>query len=130
MIARPLSGTQLGTPDNTFVVVEWSDHRESGRDRPVAPLHRHLTEDEAWVVLDGSLGFVVGDDEVEAGAGDAVLVPRGTPHTYWNAGDELARYVLVMGPRTAALVEALHQPGWEPSQLPSLFRAHDAELLA
>jgi hypothetical protein len=37
-----------------------------------------------------------------------VIVPRGTPHTYWNPRRERARYVLVMTPRINALIEALH----------------------
>lgn len=129
MRARPLAASPLGTPETTFVVVEWADEGETSRDRPIAPPHRHFTEEEAWIVLDGRLGFRVGDDELEAGPGDAVLVPRGTPHTYWNAGAGRARYVLVMGPQTAALVEALHRPGFERSQLAALFRAHQSELL-
>ena len=37
--------------------------------------------------------------------------------------------MLVMGPRTAALVAAIHGPDVEWSALPALFRAHDSELL-
>ena len=32
-------------------------------------------------------------------------------HTFWNAGAGAARYVIVMTPRIAALIEALHEPG-------------------
>ena len=51
----------------------------------------------------------------------------GRPHTYRNAGDEEAEYLLVMPPRVAALIEAIHEPG---ADLPTLFRAHASELLA
>jgi hypothetical protein len=39
-----------------------------------------------------------------------VLARKGTPHTYRNAGNVEAEYVLVMPPRIAALIDAIHQP--------------------
>ena len=75
----------------------------------------------------GTLGFRVGDDEVEAGPGAAVFVSRGTPHSFWNAGAGPARYVLVMPPRLKALVDALHAPG--ARDFAGIFREHASELL-
>ena len=64
---------------------------------------------------------------MEAGPGAAVFVPRGTPHSYWNAGAGPARYVLVMPPRLKALVvEALHAPG--AGDFAGIFREHASEL--
>jgi len=43
---------------------------------------------QAPALRDGPLGlpdFHAGDELVEAGPGTAVLVPRGTSHSYWNA---------------------------------------------
>jgi mannose-6-phosphate isomerase-like protein (cupin superfamily) len=118
---------RLGSPDGTFVVVEWTAAADTSRERPIAGLHLHRDEDEAWYVLDGRLGFRVGDEDLTAGPGEGVLVPRGTPHTYWNAGESESRYLLVMGPRTAALVEELHRPG--VSDYAALFEAFGSELL-
>ena len=115
MEVPPLLGASLDGDD--FVVAEWVDDDASSADRPVAPLHRHLADDEAWYVLEGRLGFVRGDERLEAPAGSAVLVPRGLPHTFWNAGGGRARYLIVMTPRVAALVAALHEPGANPRQL-------------
>jgi mannose-6-phosphate isomerase-like protein (cupin superfamily) len=113
------------------LVDEWRDDGGTSRDRPIAPLHLHRAEDEAWYVLEGALGFRVGDGEVEADAGQAVIVPAGTPHSYWNATDGLTRYVIVMEPRTAALVAAIHaMDPFDRSRLPALFEEHDSELLA
>ena len=109
------------------VVAEWADAGETSRDRPIAPLHLHRSEDEAWYVLEGRLGFRVGDEEIEAEEGSAVVVKAGTPHSYWNAEAQPARYVIVMGPRTAALVEAIHAGGFD--DIGALFEAHDSELL-
>jgi mannose-6-phosphate isomerase-like protein (cupin superfamily) len=129
MIEEPLAGHTIGS--GTFVLAEWADEGETSRERPIAPLHLHRSEDEAWYVLEGRLGFRVGDEEVEVGPGGAVVVPAGAAHSYWNAGSARARYLLVMGPQTAALVGAIHaMDPFEPSCLPELFRAHDSELLA
>ena len=84
VISAQLAEGVLGAPDGSFVLAEWTDAGESSRDSPIAPLHAHLDEDEAWYVLDGVLGFRIGDDEVVAERGTAVVVPGGTPHTYWN----------------------------------------------
>lgn len=124
MLAVPLAGGRLGGPADDFVLVQWK--AEVG-DHWIAPLHVHHEDDEAWYVLRGRLGFRLGDEEVEAEAGSAVLARRGTPHTYRNAGGEEAEYLLVMPPRIASLIEAIHEPG---ADVGALFRAHSSELLS
>lgn len=125
MDALPLADGPLHAGD--FVIAEWRDDGETSAERPIAPLHVHFSDDEAWYVIEGRLGFVRGDERVEAAAGSAVLVPRGTPHSYWNATAGPTRYVIVMTPRIAALVDALHEPGGfdDPS---ALFARFDSEL--
>ena len=118
---------RLGSEEGTFVVVEWTAGTDTNRDRPIAGLHLHRDEDEAWYVLDGRLGFRIGEDEVEAAAGEGVFVARGTPHTYWNAAGSPTRYILVMGPQTAAMIEELHKPG--VSDYAVLFERYGSELL-
>ena len=111
-------------------VEEWRDEGETSRYRPIAPLHLHRSEDEAWYVLEGRLGFLSGEDEIEAEAGRSVIVPAGVPHSYWNATEGVARYVIVMGPRTAALVAAIHSmEPFDHERLRALFEEHDSELL-
>ncbi|MGI5127393.1 quercetin 2,3-dioxygenase [Pseudonocardia sp. CA-107938] len=46
------------------------------------PLHRHLQEDEAFYVLEGEARFHCGDEVLDAGPGDFVLLPVGLPHTF------------------------------------------------
>lgn len=131
MIRIRLAEAVLEAPEGSFVLAEWTDAGESSRDAPIAPFHRHLDEDEAWYVLDGRLGFRVGDKEEIAETGDAVVVPRGTPHTYWNAGGGPARYLLVMGPKTHRLIEAIHaSTTHDLATMVALFAAHGSELLA
>lgn len=111
----------------SFVIAEWTDPGSTSRERPIAGLHLHRSDDEAWYVLSGRLGFRVGDEEREVGAGESILVPRGTAHTYWNAISEPTRYLLVMTPRIHQLIEALHSG--ERDDYARIFAEHDSELL-
>jgi mannose-6-phosphate isomerase-like protein (cupin superfamily) len=118
-----LAGNAIGSLDDNFVIVEWT--AEVG-DHWIAPLHVHHEDDEAWYVLSGTLGFRLDDEEVEAHAGSAVLARRGTAHTFWNAGPGEARYLLVMTPRIARLVEEIHSPG---ADVAAIFAAHKSLLV-
>jgi mannose-6-phosphate isomerase-like protein (cupin superfamily) len=127
---EPLVGREVGGAEGDFVIAEWQDDgKRWGRAQAIAPLHVHHSDDEAWYVLEGTLGFVVDDREVEAPAGSAVLVPRGTPHTWWNARPAPARYLLVMTPRVRRLVEDLHDSA-NLGVTAEVFRRYDSELLA
>jgi mannose-6-phosphate isomerase-like protein (cupin superfamily) len=123
MLISPLTGRTMGTPEGSFVVAEWVD---PGGPRQIVPLHRHHADDEAWYVLEGTLGFVLGDDEVDAGAGTAVHVPRGVAHSFSNPRPEPARYLLIMPPRIARLVDELHDG---PEDVHATFRKYHSELL-
>jgi mannose-6-phosphate isomerase-like protein (cupin superfamily) len=131
LFAAPLAGSQIRSDRASLVVVEWRDPGGGGEPPMyIAPLHVHHEDDEAWYVVDGALTVRVGDDDVEIPAGGAVLVPRGTPHTYWNPTPEPTRYVLVMTPRIKGLIDALHALT-ERNQhtLVATFREHASEYL-
>jgi mannose-6-phosphate isomerase-like protein (cupin superfamily) len=68
---------------------------------PGPPLHVHDAIDEAWYLLEGQLDVQVGDQRRQVGAGSFLLVPRGVPHTFVNAGAGWARWVGVLSPGTA-----------------------------
>jgi mannose-6-phosphate isomerase-like protein (cupin superfamily) len=110
----------------SFVVADWTDPG-THPGRPIAGLHLHRSDDEAWFVQTGRLGFRIGDEQVEVPAGESILVERGTPHSYWNATSEPARYLLVMTPRIHQLIEALHSG--ERSDYAQIFEEHDSQLL-
>jgi mannose-6-phosphate isomerase-like protein (cupin superfamily) len=110
----------------SFVIADWSDDG-SHPGRPIAGLHVHNSDDEAWIVLEGQLGFRVGEERREVPAGESLLVEHGTPHSYWNTGPERARYLLVMTPRIHRLIDALHSG--ERSDYAQIFREHDSVLL-
>jgi mannose-6-phosphate isomerase-like protein (cupin superfamily) len=63
-----------------------------------APLHRHLREDEYSYVLEGRMGALLGEQVLEADAGDLVFKPRGEWHTFWNAGEEPCRILEIISP--------------------------------
>jgi mannose-6-phosphate isomerase-like protein (cupin superfamily) len=129
--AALLAGGRIGSPDASFVVVEWRD--PGGGDDPpryIATLHVHHSDDEAWYVLEGSLRVRVGERDVDVPAGGAVLVPRGTPHTYWNPGAAPTRYLLVMTPRIEQLIAALHAlHDRDRPTMEAVFQAHDSSYL-
>jgi mannose-6-phosphate isomerase-like protein (cupin superfamily) len=112
---------------DSFVIADWTDPG-TRPGLPIAGLHLHRSDDEAWIVLEGRLGFRVGDQEREVLAGDSLLVTRGTPHSYWNPASEPARYLLVMAPRIHRLIEALH--AGDRDDYARIFEEHDSELLA
>jgi mannose-6-phosphate isomerase-like protein (cupin superfamily) len=131
IIAPLLAGQILGSIKNDFVVAEWQDAGGYiGSPRYIAPKHVHHSDDEAWYVLEGVLHILKGNDEVEVRAGAAVLVPRGTPHTYWNPGPGRVRYLLVMTANIYQLIQDIHAMSERtPAALRAVFQKHDSALL-
>jgi quercetin dioxygenase-like cupin family protein len=64
----------------------------------VAAAHVHPFQEERFQVLAGTVGFRVGRKRFEAGAGERLVVPLGTAHRFWNAGDEVARFLCEVRP--------------------------------
>ncbi|QKS48876.1 cupin domain-containing protein (plasmid) [Paenibacillus cellulosilyticus] len=96
----------------------------------IAPLHLHHHDDEAWYVLHGTLSVRVGDEVVTAKQGEAVIVPHGTPHTFWNPSAETTRYLIIMQGQVHPLIEAIHRlEQRDPETLQQLFQQYGSELL-
>ena len=131
IIAPPLAGSVIGSIGRDFVIAEWKDAGgPPGPPRWIAPLHLHRKDDEAWYVLEGTLCVRMGSDVVEAKAGSAVFVPRGTAHTYWNPGPGLVRYLLVMTSNVYSLIQDIHAlTERSPAALRAVFERRDSELL-
>jgi mannose-6-phosphate isomerase-like protein (cupin superfamily) len=64
----------------------------------VAATHVHPRQTERFEVLEGTLGLRVGDRELMAGPGERATVEPGTPHRFWNAGDDEARFLREVRP--------------------------------
>jgi quercetin dioxygenase-like cupin family protein len=57
-------------------------------------LHHHPYE-ETFFVLEGSVTFTAGDETIEAGTGQIVVVPADTAHGFVNSGDDVLRMVTI-----------------------------------
>jgi mannose-6-phosphate isomerase-like protein (cupin superfamily) len=64
----------------------------------VAAAHVHPFQTERFEVLAGTLGVRRGKEQAELRAGDAVTIPSGTPHRFWNAGEDDVRFVCTVTP--------------------------------
>jgi quercetin dioxygenase-like cupin family protein len=63
--------------------------------------HFHKTQEELYLVAEGTLTFKIGDDEFEAPAGTAVRIPPGTVRSVHNDSD--ADVILIItSPKLAA----------------------------
>jgi mannose-6-phosphate isomerase-like protein (cupin superfamily) len=132
----PLAGQTIGSAETQFIIAEWSDPglppgSPPSLPRPIAPLHVHYEDDEAWYVLEGALAFQLGDQIAEVEAGGAAFAPRGVAHTYWNPRQERTRYLLVMTPSIRALIADLHATDdRSPEAMRAIYQRHHSELLA
>src|SRR5215207_2127098 len=64
----------------------------------VAATHVHPYQTERFEVLEGVLGLRIGEDELVAGPRDVAVVPPRTPHRFWNAGEQDARFLCEVRP--------------------------------
>jgi quercetin dioxygenase-like cupin family protein len=76
---------------------------QAGSQKP--PLHLHPEQDEHFQVLAGEITALVDGEERVCAAGDALDIPRGTPHTMWNGSDGEVRVLW----RTSPALDTL---GW------------------
>jgi quercetin dioxygenase-like cupin family protein len=62
------------------------------------PLHLHREDEEFLYFIEGQFRVRLGDDVHEAPAGSLVFIPKGTVHTWTNAGDTAGRLLAVFTP--------------------------------
>jgi mannose-6-phosphate isomerase-like protein (cupin superfamily) len=130
LAAQQLAGMALAPAGSRLAIAEWTASGSAG-DEPVyqAPLHKH-PEDEAWYVLEGILRVRADEHVHEISAGGAVIVPGGTAHTFWNPRPDPARYLVIMGARTYALIQAIHATDdRSPARMRQLYAEYGATLL-
>ncbi|PKR90938.1 cupin domain-containing protein [Pleomorphomonas diazotrophica] len=78
----PRGGHVLGQELGTEVTI-LAYGNDSPGDGPVMHVHPY---DEVFVILEGRARFYVGDQVIDAEAGDVVLGPHGLPHRFENLG--------------------------------------------
>jgi quercetin dioxygenase-like cupin family protein len=64
----------------------------------VAAAHVHPYQEERFQVLRGTVGFKLDRSRLIAGPGQRITVPAGTPHKFWNAGEDEAHFVSEVRP--------------------------------
>jgi quercetin dioxygenase-like cupin family protein len=64
----------------------------------VATAHVHPGQEERFHVLRGTLRFRAGKETLEAGPGQRVTVPAGTPHAFRNVGAGEAHFICEVRP--------------------------------
>jgi mannose-6-phosphate isomerase-like protein (cupin superfamily) len=100
VIVNPATGQRL-----TFLLTARDSGGELFRAEGVFPPggfagveHVHPHQDEHFDVVAGRAGFSVDGERRVLGAGEAIDVPAGTRHTFWNAGDEEMRVIFEFRP--------------------------------
>ena len=85
------------------------------------PQHVHHAHDETFYVVDGTYEFTVGEDVLALAPGAFLHLPRETPHTFRNAGDDLGCIVGTFNPGRFAnyfreLATIIERTGEPPDQ--------------
>jgi len=57
----------------------------------VVRAHVHPSQEESFVVLEGTYGYQIGDRSGVAQPGETLVCPVGVSHSQWNAGDGILR---------------------------------------
>ena len=64
----------------------------------VAAAHVHPFQSERFAVIDGTFGLKSGKEKLTLGRGEIAVVEPGTPHRFWNAGEDEVRFVCEVRP--------------------------------
>ncbi|MFE7441037.1 cupin domain-containing protein [Streptomyces chartreusis] len=99
------SGTRLSVGATTVILgsAAWSGGALNVMDQIVppgliVPPHYHEKDHQGSYVVRGTLGFLVGDEEFELGAGSYIHRPAGKVHALWNATEEPAQMLEITAP--------------------------------
>jgi hypothetical protein len=100
-IHNPVTGERI-----TFHATSAGRHeRRVGRDRvhgSAGPLRRRRAcpslQSERFAVIEGTLGLKSGKEKLTLGRGEVAVVEPGTPHKFWNAGEDEVRFVCEVRP--------------------------------
>jgi len=133
LLTGPLGAYLLADGSQTGGAVSFLVHTLSPRALG-SPMHTHHNEDEWSYVLSGAVGVEIGGEVAIAEPDDLILKPRGVPHAFWNASDEPARLLEVIGPagfegyfeRLAEVFSSAGAP--DPARLQEVAVAYDLEI--
>jgi mannose-6-phosphate isomerase-like protein (cupin superfamily) len=118
------------------------EHHAPTGDSP--PLHVHHEQDEVFVLITGEARIHLSGRDIEACAGDCLLIPKGEPHSYLATSADGVRFLtitrgdgfvgLVREAGRAAETDGLPEPGAPPSPkeqeaLAQVARKHGVEFV-
>lgn len=63
--------------------------------------HIHPYQEESFLVKAGTIRLRVGDEERDCTTGDEAVVPAGTTHSWWNAGEDEVHAVVELRGKSA-----------------------------
>jgi mannose-6-phosphate isomerase-like protein (cupin superfamily) len=79
--------------DGAYAVIESVAESDTA-----VPTHRHRNEEEHFLVLSGHYRIAIGNDVIDACAGDRATVPRNTPHSWRNISSGESRLLVTIVP--------------------------------
>lgn len=62
------------------------------------PRHVHECEDETFVMIAGTCKIWIEGEEILAGPGESIFIPRGKEHSFKVVGDEPSRHLVILTP--------------------------------
>ena len=113
VVRRPGEGRSVPNPIAGDVFIKLTEGETGGalslfesapRPGEGPPMHVHPNEDELLYVLEGTIRFKLGDEQMrETAAGGIAFIPRGLPHAWQNVGSEPARLVFLFTPASPGM---------------------------
>lgn len=94
------------------------------------PTHTHQREDETVFVLEGRLCYHVGNEELHAGPGDTVYLPRGVPHSFCLHTDYAWVLLHIMPAGLEEFYRAQAEPAGALVVPPLPMRPHESHIMA
>jgi quercetin dioxygenase-like cupin family protein len=82
------------------------------------PPHTHTREDEAYYILEGEFTFRIGGQNVEAGPGDYVWLPRGIEHGFELKTPEAKALISIFPAGLEEFFKRLSEPAQSPTLPP------------
>ncbi len=91
---------------------------------PGTPEMVHPLQDESFEILSGSLDFRIAGQERRLEAGESLLIPKGTPHNWWNESNKDAHALVELRPalRSEELFANIYGLLNEKGDLPNLLQ--------
>lgn len=82
-----------------YSLLEWTvAESQTTADSKDYGAHRHNTIEETFLILEGHLEFLLGEEILQLNEGDFVRVPKGTKHGYQNVSGSPTRMLVTFLP--------------------------------